>query len=197
MILRNNCGQFIKGSKFWLGKKRPDISLSQKGKPKLYFRGDKNPRWSGGPKETICLNCHDKFIAIRCKKSRRFCSKKCWYEFRKKSGAFIGNKNPKWKGGVTIGKNKLKETEIYHNWRQKVFRRDWFRCKVCSYKGRDIEAHHIVAISDNPKLCLKEGNGITLCKKCHRKTYGKEKQFAMVFKKTLNDFTPDTPKGQR
>jgi len=195
MTIRNNRGQFIKGSKFWLGKKRPDISLLQKGKPKLYMLGDKNPRWSGGPKRILCVNCHKEFMAITCKDKRRFCSKKCWYEFRKKEGLIIGSKNPLWKGGVTVGKNKLKETEIYHRWRQKVFERDWFRCKMCGYKGRKIEAHHIVAISDNPKLCLKEGNGITLCKKCHLETYGKEKQFAMVFKKILNDFTPDNPKG--
>jgi 5-methylcytosine-specific restriction endonuclease McrA len=58
----------------------------------------------------------------------------------------------------------------------------------------DIEAHHIIPLRKNIKLSLKVGNGITLCNKCHRLTYGKELNFAKDFKEILNDYTPKNSK---
>ena len=114
-------------------------------------------------------------------------------------------KHWKWNGGSNNGRDKLKRSEEYRKWRLKVFQRDWFTCRMCGHrsvkskahgdKTSDIHAHHIIAISDNIRLCLKEGNGITLCVKCHRKTYGKEKLFATEFKEILNDYTLNIPKG--
>lgn len=41
-----------------------------------------------------------------------------------------------------------------------------FCCKACcTYKN--LEVHHIIPFSDNPKLELDETNCITLCKYCH------------------------------
>jgi len=59
----------------------------------------------------------------------------------------------------------------------------------------DIEAHHIIPLRENIKLSLKVGNGITLCTKCHKLTYGKESNFVRVFKEILNDYTLNKEKS--
>ena len=194
-ILRNNRGQFIKGCKFWLGKTRPDMIGNK-------WNVDRKPwNWKGGKKKKHCLVCGKDIFAYKSGlKRKRFCSRACVNKY-----LFTGKKNVNWKGGIVKNRAKLKETEEYKKWRIKIFQRDRFACRWCGYRSRkskahgdkesDIHAHHIIPLGLNIKLCLKEGNGITLCKKCHRLTYGKEKNFAMVFKGILRDYMPNKPKG--
>ncbi len=47
----------------------------------------------------------------------------------------------------------------------------------CNSDSRNIAAHHIYPKRNFPNLQFDINNGITLCKKCHEKTYGKEMQF--------------------
>lgn len=191
-ILRNHRGQFIKGCKFWLGKKRPNMIGNK-------WRTGKKPwNWNGGPIKKHCIICGKDIFAKRCQiKRKRFCSRAC-------VNKYLFRKNDKKNNGKAIAK-RFKESEEYKKWRLKIFQRDRFACKWCGYRSKkskahgdkesDIHAHHIETIKDNPKLCLKEGNGITLCIKHHRQTYGKEKSFAMVFKKLLRDYMSNIPKG--
>ena len=44
-------------------------------------------------------------------------------------------------------------------------------------QSRDIAAHHIYTKKKYPQLQFEISNGITLCRLCHEKTYGKEEQF--------------------
>jgi len=190
MLRHRNKTSFKKGQIPWnKGKKMPQTS------------GSKNPRWSGGEVKLHCTLCNKEYYRERCKVARsRFCSAACKAKFH-----HSGEKHWKWNGGSNNSRDKLKRSEEYRKWRLKVFQRDWFTCRMCGHrsvkskahgdKTSDIHAHHIIAISDNIRLCLKEGNGITLCVKCHRKTYGKEKLFATEFKEILNDYTLNIPKG--
>ena len=49
--------------------------------------------------------------------------------------------------------------------------RDRYLCLVCLARGvftwRELEAHHIVPISEAPGLAFEDGNIITLCRDCH------------------------------
>ena len=75
-----------------------------------------------------------------------------------------------------IGRKKYKryrhftETIQYKKWRKAVFERDSYTCQVCQKVGGYLEAHHIKSWAKYPKLRYKINNGITLCKKCHKKT---------------------------
>jgi len=47
----------------------------------------------------------------------------------------------------------------------------------CNSRSRDIAAHHIYPKKKYPEKQFDIDNGITLCRKCHELTYGKEEQF--------------------
>lgn len=163
--------------------------------------GEKNPRWGGGQITLSCTLCGKKYKKDRgCRNRSKFCSRSCRSKFN-----LTGAKHWFWKGGISTKRDKLKESKVYKQWRLKVFQRDRFTCKLCGYRSKkskahgdktsDIHAHHIKPLNTNPKLCIKAGNGITLCINCHRLTYGKEENFVMVFKEILNDYMPNIPKG--
>ena len=68
----------------------------------------------------------------------------------------------------------------YKEWRMKVFTRDNFTCQECGRKGGIyLNAHHLLPYRDypDPQFSLNPKNGITLCVKCHRLTFGKEYEF--------------------
>ena len=163
--------------------------------------GSNNPLWNGGKRKKKCILCGKEFLRDKCQiKRAKFCSRSC----RAKHN-LTGDKHWKWKGGISSERDRLKHSECYIKWRLKVFQRDRFTCKLCGHrstkskahgdKTSDIHAHHIETIEKTPRLCLKTGNGITLCVDCHRLTYGKEEQFATVFKEILNDYTPNKEKS--
>lgn len=65
----------------------------------------------------------------------------------------------------------------YQRWRTSVFDRDNFTCQNCGdSSGGNLNAHHILPYRDwrEPQYSLNPSNGITLCKRCHRETYGCE-----------------------
>lgn len=65
----------------------------------------------------------------------------------------------------------IRNSGEYAEWRRSVFKRDGYTCKACGAKGGVINAHHIMHFATAPKLRLELSNGITLCKKCHRKVH--------------------------
>jgi len=155
----------------------------------------------------ICITCHkefDKGVNVSVKTfitTTKFCSIECFARYKKMMGIkppsregsipwnygginlnFRGNKNPKWKGGVSqINKSKRRlfmETFIYKNWRKEVFKRDNFTCRQCGssseYDGPiRLEAHHPISylslVDNNKEIYITDvRNGITLCKPCHQ-----------------------------
>jgi 5-methylcytosine-specific restriction endonuclease McrA len=81
----------------------------------------------------------------------------------------------------------------YSDWRLKVFERDRFTCQKCGAKGVELNAHHIKQFiqiikeleQQYPLLDLYDiammskelwdiNNGITLCKKCHKKVHNEK-----------------------
>lgn len=75
----------------------------------------------------------------------------------------------------------------YITWRNAVFRRDGYRCRMprCGSKIK-IQAHHIKRWSDCPGLRFDVGNGITLCNVCHKSVTKNEEQFEKLFLSLLN-----------
>ena len=69
-------------------------------------------------------------------------------------------------------------TNVYDIWRRSVYKRDDYICKLCGEARHAVHAHHIRKQSLYPESVLDINNGITMCKKCHESTYGKEELFA-------------------
>lgn len=90
----------------------------------------------------------------------------------------IGSLSNNWKGGVTPENMLIRSSEKYGNWRLAVFERDNFTCVSCNRVGGQLCAHHILMFSKYKQVRFDINNGVTLCKKCHRKLHGINKKIA-------------------
>jgi hypothetical protein len=70
----------------------------------------------------------------------------------------------------------------YALWRHSMFVRDDFTCQGCGNKGGSLELHHIIPCRDYPEGIMENANTITLCKRCHKDTFGKEYDFVAKYK---------------
>jgi hypothetical protein len=101
--------------------------------------------------------------------------------FRKEN--ISGENNFNWKGGITSDIMKARSSIPYKEWRNLVFSRDSFTCKLCDdSKGHNLQAHHIERFCDYPELRYEISNGITLCRSCHAKISQKEYEYVDIFK---------------
>ena len=92
-------------------------------------------------------------------------------EVRKKMSEIRkGANNWNWKGGIWAKNLKKRGTFEYKLWREEVYKRDDYTCKICGEKGGKLNADHIKPFAYFPELRLEVSNGRTLCVECHRKT---------------------------
>lgn len=140
------------------------------------WRGEKNPRWKGGPVTVECAVCgeeKEQCRAVANMSERHFCSYDCMGERR--SEVYSGEGSPIWSGGrigYGSGWNDRKK--------RKVRIRDQARCQDCGRTepehleefGRKHTVHHIQKARniDDPEECNAMENLVTLCTgKCHHK----------------------------
>jgi len=72
--------------------------------------------------------------------------------------------------------------------RQKIYKRDKFRCVVCGKESRKLIAHHLESFADNESKRFNPDNLVTLCGHCHKEfhnTYG----YGKNTKEQFNEFT--------
>ena len=81
-----------------------------------------------------------------------------------------GEKNFNWKGGITSENEKIRHALEYIIWRNEIYKRDGWTCRLCKSK-RQIIAHHLKLFSDFPELRFSTDNGIVLCRSCHAKVH--------------------------
>lgn len=156
-LVKPNSGNFKKGHLPWSKTHKHSeytvkkISLAKKGKP--------------SPRKGIVLSQE-----IKDKISKSKMGHPSWNK-GKHSPWLIGEKNHKWKGGVTPLHMKLRKSLEYKIWRKAVFERDNYTCIWCGdNKGGNLEADHIKPFAYFPELRFAIDNGRTLCESCHKKT---------------------------
>ncbi len=86
-----------------------------------------------------------------------------------------GKKHWHWKGGITKDVMKVRNSKKYIDWRNAIFNRDNWTCKICGKRGCYLEADHIISFSILFKkkdwtMMWNIDNGRTLCRPCHDKT---------------------------
>ncbi len=83
-----------------------------------------------------------------------------------------GENSTNWKGGVTSMRFLKRSCQEYKDWRQNVYKKDYFTCQCCGKTIKEIElhAHHILNMSQHDDMKYSVNNGITLCRDCHYTT---------------------------
>lgn len=130
----------------------------------------------GGGVDNKCVVCGKIFHWRVAKKT---CSEKClnkWKSIRQK-----GSKSHLWQGGKTTQAMAMRGSELYAQWRTKVFKRDNYICQLCGSRGKKLAAHHIKRFSDRPDTIYMVANGITLCWSCHGKVNHHEHDYEQRF----------------
>lgn len=84
--------------------------------------------------------------------------------------ANLGEKSPRWKGGINPINNSIRKSAEYKLWREAVFKRDNYTCVWCLRNGVRLHADHIKPFAYFPELRFAIDNGRTLCEECHRTT---------------------------
>jgi len=81
-----------------------------------------------------------------------------------------------------VAKNKKRLEPDYGRFRSAVLKRDKHKCQMphCENK-HNLVIHHVRTYAERYSLRTHPDNGITLCRKCHRSTFGKEKKYAALF----------------
>jgi hypothetical protein len=142
------------------------LSLSHKGKPS----GRKGKKISEEQKQKLILSHLGKKLSNETKKklSIKMLGRKKSIEHRKNIGrSRIGEKSHFWKGGVTKENELIRKSLSTKIWRESVFERDDFTCRICLNRGGELHPHHIESFALYPELRFSISNGITLCKSCH------------------------------
>lgn len=162
-----------RGQTVW-NKGRTDLPPSWNAGLKGYMSGENNCNWNGGKPK--CIDCGKELSSYNAKRCPE-----CYYKFNKGSNVY------NWKGGLGGRMKQLRSSGEYKVWRLDVYQRDWFTCQMpgCGYKGKYIEAHHIVRVADDESLMFNIENGITLCKECHSKIRNKEKEYEELFRNII------------
>jgi len=65
---------------------------------------------------------------------------------------------------------KPRTTGKYKLWRKYILSRDDYKCTNCE-SCENLEVHHIEPVAEYPSKAIDINNGITLCKKCHKKEH--------------------------
>jgi len=89
---------------------------------------------------------------------------------KRMSDAQRGEKNNMWKGGITPINKIIRTSKEYNIWRDKVFKRDGYKCQMCPQVGGKLHADHVKPFAYYPELRFDVNNGRTLCVPCHKKT---------------------------
>lgn len=126
-------------------------------------------------------------IALKNRKG----SKVIWSEDRKNrfKERMSGERNPRWvtdRNQIDLNKRRNWSKECI-NWRESVYRRDNYRCKIGSPDCiTTIQAHHILGWKLYPELRFEINNGITLCLVHHPRKRTEEKRLAPVFQELVS-----------
>ncbi len=100
---------------------------------------------------------------------------------------FKGDKNPRWKGGITPLYLQIRHHLKSRQWSSDCFTRDDFTCQECGIRGGKLCCHHIKYFSEiiksykiktlgealNCEELWNINNGVTICQGCHIKIHTK------------------------
>jgi len=125
-----------------------------------------------------CAYCRKPIIRYSCQLGERnFCNYQCYYSWMSENRS--GENSFSWKGGITAISSKGLKTPEFRKLKQIILRR-FPLCVICGNTNYP-HVHHIKTRREYPELIFDEKNLITLCRSCHSKIKGKEKEWEEYF----------------
>lgn len=141
------------------------ISNSTKGK----YKTEENPRYKR--EKVVCAYCGKVMYKIPylIKRNKKiFCSREC--DGKWKSENLIGPNSPAWNPELTKEERLIKRKyPKYYDFVKSVMKRDNYTCDICKKRGIQFNVHHLNSYDWDKENRINIDNGITLCKKCHKK----------------------------
>lgn len=147
-------------------------------------KGESSPTWKGGNNK--CIDCN-KLLGSRN-------ATRC-VQCRGKSNR--GENNACWKPKElhnTVLNNRIRHSADAKDWRNAVFVRDGYMCKICGENTRTLAAHHLDAFEIFPKKRFDVDNGVTLCGVHHtqfHRLFGFGKNTAEQFQEYVEQMTTE------
>ncbi|HRF70086.1 MAG TPA: HNH endonuclease [Candidatus Pelethenecus sp.] len=95
-------------------------------------------------------------------------------------------KNGRWRGDDFLRNNHslFRGRNEWKEWRKSVYERDGYKCLDCG-SSKELEPHHIIPLRVDKLLVFEITNGVTLCRQCHQKTFGREMEFVNIYKSLI------------
>ena len=142
------------------------------------------------PSLKVCLTCKKEYYPR--KSTQKFCSYICrnknpdWKKNLKGKKSHLGDKNPKWKGGTSIGYQLriCKEVLVKDN-------RDLTHCEKCTKEGEikrgegGLDIHH----KDKNRNNNIASNLMVVCRKCHYALHHNHKHYVVKCHNCTKEFT--------
>lgn len=142
--------------------------------------GDRNPMFGKrGEKSPIYGRIHTEEVKRRISNSHKgkVFSEEHKRKISENHAHLSGENHPNWNKNITDRERIIRREYVeYRDWRDTVYKRDNYTCKLCNCVGGILNAHHLDGYNANPNKRILLENGITLCSKCHNKfhsQYGK------------------------
>jgi hypothetical protein len=145
-------------------------------------KGENSSTWKGGKNK--CIDCN-KLLGSRN-------ATRC-VQCRGKSNR--GENNACWKPKElhnTVLNNRIRHSADAKDWRNAVFVRDGYMCKICGENTRTLAAHHLDAFEIFPEKRFDVDNGVTLCGVHHtqfHRLFGFGKNTAEQFQEYVEQMT--------
>lgn len=153
---REKMSKSAKGNKVWVGRKHtPEARLKMSEAQKKSYQNGRVSNFKGKPP-------HNKGGTLSKETKLKI------------SAALRGEKNHRWRGGITSSAYMVRHSLEYKWWRDEIYKRDNNRCVMCGIQGeRDspyLIVDHIKSFHYFPELRLEISNGRVLCRNCHSQT---------------------------
>ena len=95
-----------------------------------------------------------------------------------------GEKNPNWKGGLTVKNMQARNSWQAREWRKQSLERAQHKCEKCGVQDNQtceccgvrvkLHVHHVKSFAKFPELRFDPENSEVLCPKCHHKEHGRD-----------------------
>lgn len=124
---------------------------------KLKVSGSNSAMWKGGRPKCACGKQLSDYKCKHCVK--------CNNEL--KLNAKFGEKNWRWRGGISSEHDKLRQSLEIKRWKKECKKRDNYTCQKDLSTRDNIVVHHIESFANFPELRTDVNNGIILSREAH------------------------------